>query len=730
MFGVRSTNVLSRRLLASSRSIRGNSSTLSKSLATRSFLLDHSYPKHCHHAYSNNILYKRKRQASPLLKILSSQRQHRFLSSIPTTDLPVKILYASQGGTAQIFAMQLTEALEGEFPDLEVTTHGLDEGPPLELLQPGQALHVFLASTTGVGEPPDNARQFYRWLQEEADNDVLKGLDFCVFGLGNQKAHPNHYNVIGKGLHEKILALGGNPVYELGLGDDGECIEDDYDTWMENLMDAVYRGEGVEEGETAEEPEPAKDELAPGEEANTSTPTVDDPNITLEPCAAAKDASGTRRISAKYERLQLTPSDTDLSQSDLLHLETPFYQENTQALPVVTNRPLNANAGENGLFEMRVSLQGTGLEYETGDHIMVYPRNSEALVEGYLQHIDVDPHYIVEASEDARYPHPSGITVKETLQHAVDLSAVPPPNVARLLMGRKDIDYKNEIANPRRTVLDLLSSAPRKFALEEILYSLPPMKARYYSIASSNLVHPDEVFLVYRPVQYTSSQGHLRLGTCTSYLKNMMGREDAELDDYNTHDETASSHLIAAINSNPTFRLPEDRQTPVLFIAGGCGVAPIRAFLEERIQMVAEKSGPFGEGYLFLGFRSPADAPYKSLIQRAFQCGAISNLHITYNSGCSKGSNTPTLGVDDALRAHTSCGLVSDAVGEHGEQLYSFFERQGHTYICGGARLFGVAIENQVHLLLQNHGNLSENEATKYLQQMLEDGRFNEDLSD
>ena len=135
-----------------------------------------------------------------------------------------------------------------------------------------------------------------------------------------------------------------------------------------------------------------------------------------------------------------------------------------------------------------------------------------------------------------------------------------------------------------------------------------------------------------------------------------------------------------------------------------------------------ESRTPYGEGYLFLGFRSPGDAPYKNLIRSAFQCGAINNVHLTYTSGCGKGANASLFG-DNDIRAHTSCGLVSDAVGEHGEQLYSFFERGGYTFICGGARMFGVAIENEVHSILKGQGNLSDDEATDYLRRLLDEGR-------
>ena len=97
-----------------------------------------------------------------------------------------------------------------------------------------------------------------------------------------------------------------------------------------------------------------------------------------------------------------------------------------------------------------------------------------------------------------------------------------------------------------------------------------------------------------------------------------MGTHDAILDDEYQLDSASppSSNLIAAVNSNPTFRLPDDRQTPVLFVAGGCGVAPIRAFLEERLEMLQRAGSPsdyFGKGMLFLGFRTPGTAIWSRL---------------------------------------------------------------------------------------------------------------------
>jgi len=433
-----------------------------------------------------------------------------LLDHVDAKNLPVKILYASQGGTAQIFAMQLAEALE-EIPGgdkRDVTVQGLHEGFPPSLLgvdgndnsEDNAAVHIFLTATAGVGEPPDNARQFYEWLMNQSSSNDFEKVQYTVFGLGNQKAHPNHYNVVGKALDAKLNELGANRIYPLGLGDDGECIEDDYDTWMEDFLETVYRssndGVSISSAEDSMPVQEEEEKASAVDEEKVTLPTesgaaatTEDSGVILASCAGAKDKSGKRAVSSKYGRLKLAPSSTDVVRDNMMQLSAsdtgskPFYSPQTQPLQVLSNRPLNTQAGENGLYEMRVSLTSNNpkerLTYETGDHLMVYPQNSEAIVTGFLQQFDVDPHATIHPPETPGkhpYPHPTGITLTETLRHCVELTAAPSPAFARHILGRPKLDYKNEIAKPHRTVLDLMAEAGRQFALEEILYNLPPMK--------------------------------------------------------------------------------------------------------------------------------------------------------------------------------------------------------------------------------------------------------------
>jgi len=643
------------------------------------------------------------------------------ISPLSRKDQPVRILYASQGGTAMLFSQELEEALGDELGKecTILSWKEAGENSPQEVLTPGEALHVFLTSVSGVGEPPDNGREFFQWIMEQepvgGGGVSWNEVEYTVFGLGNSKAHPNHYNVIGKALDAKLKALGAQRVLELGLGDDGDCIEDDFDKFLENLLQLLR---DAEEGES-----PPEAELEPADEqtvvqSHSQDAKKDDsssPRVSCPPGVSSRE-DGTRLASTKRPTIKLLTPVTDIVRENLFHLQgTPnqFYPSSVKEWEVNSNQSLAPQGGDTALHEMKIRIvPGQKLEYETGDHLKIYPRNSQVIVDAYLERLEVNRHSIV-ADEDQtadNYPHPKGLTINETLTHCVDLGATPSPSFARFLLGRKDIDYRTDIALARRTVIDLLGEQgpEKKIALEDLLYELPPMKPRYYSIASSSLMRPDEIVLVFRPCKYVSSRGILREGVCTSYMLHQAAAAVGSV-----VDNTTTSSIPAVVNSNPGFRLPEDPSSPILMIAGGCGIAPIRAFIEERSAMRSSNLGPCK---LFLGFRSPEDEAYQPLIQKALATGALTDAKITYSYGCRE--------------PHQVCMLVSEMIRIQGKEVWDHFENGGYTYMCGGARTFGAAVEAEMIDVLQQHGDMSWDEAQTYLRSLAQSGRLLEDLAD
>ncbi len=635
--------------------------------------------------------YLRQNVAWPLLVRLSTF----------TTAQPIRILYASQTGTAKLFAYQLLEELSDNYPNRDISVKGWHEvNNPADLLTTG-SLHVFMTSVAGVGEPPDNGKKFYSWVMNES-KPSLKGLDYCVFGLGSTAGHLPYYNVIGKNLDKRLEELGASRKLEIGLGDDGDCIEDDFDNWSANLIDILKDKPSDADGVSAAQVEAQVETNKPTTSLEGGSPRVKCPGVAIA-------ADEKRMISSKYPTLNLIPRETDIVRHHLFDEDgsnlNSFYSERTIKFDVISNKLAEINGGESGMNEMELMQNENSssemCNYEAGDQLAIYPANSQCVVEALLDNLDVDRHAVIsEEGQPESYPFPTGLTVYETLSHCADLGALVSPNFARMILQRKDIDYKAEIAHPRRTLVELLLQHQRKLSLEDLLFQIAPMKPRYYSIASSSVKHPTRIRLLYRKIKYVTSLGSLREGVCTSYLS------------YKGHlsNQDRTAHLAAYINHNSEFRLPKEGHVPILMIAVGCGVSPIRALLEERVALI-EAGRRLGSARLFLGFRTPDDEVFKAPVKEAIKIGALDDVSVTFASG------------DEDKR------LVTDVLLDEGEYIWNHFESGGVAFLCGGARSFGAAVEDVLLKIFQSHGSLEYSDSEQYLRRLRKEKKIMDELA-
>lgn len=629
------------------------------------------------------------------LRAFSHKFNIRALSTASSlVERPLRILYATQTGTAKQFATELQQELSNYVENISVKA--LNEDPPATLLQDNNAVYLFLTSTSGVGEVPNNGRTFFQYIAE--NKDQIQPIDYCIFGLGNKAAHPNHFNAAAKLLEESLQKQKCNPILPLALGDDGDCIEDDFDQFQSKLVQRL-QGKQVEPETVApqrSEKSKSADEDGQAYYVKPSPPKkggsggpVYSSECGFIPSSTSKKGGQRKASIMGYPELKLTPAESTIVRQEL---PMTYYDDHVYSNQVAYNINMNTEAVANGLHELCLSLPQGHAPYEAGDHFVVYPRNADCVVEAYLQLLDVDPHTKIEAVP-SNYPHPTGLTVYETLSHFVDLGSPPSPSFSRFLTGLgQELNYKQDIVHPQRTVLDLFYEyhPQETLNLEDLLNNLTPMKPRYYSIASSPRKHPDEILLTYRPVRYLTNRGSMRQGISTSYMASLK----------------EGSHVMGYVSSNPKFRLPEDPMTPICLIAGGCGIAPIRAFLEDRLSDDRRCS----PAIVFLGFRNPADQAYKDILEEATKRGVVDQSFVTF-----------VMGVPESR-------FVTHSMRAQSQQILEHFERGGYTYLCGGARTFGVAVEQEVLTMLQERMSLED--ATAYLQKMIHEGRFCEDLAD
>ena len=711
---------------------------------------------------------------------MSSLCVHRWFSTSSSENpshaidsVSVRILYGTTGGTAQLFAMDLAQALEGSGTVEAVVVESLEQYKSLsDLIQEPQqqqddddpsapqdkkndTVTIFLVSTSGVGEPPASIRDFYN---NTVLNENLHATDraitptrpfsFAIFGLGNSVAHPNHYNVVGKRLHEFLEKQDhASAVIPLALGDDGDCLEDDFDQWQEQVVEYFRRRKEGRGNDDSSDSSGDKKNLSnihqkeaiidasnqrATEEASIFSST-ESKNM-MKACPGAKSGFRFHSQSTKYPFLILDPPPSQdehpiqRRRGNLFDFCPEWYQQNgnssnARQFQVMYQRHLSTSATPSGLHEIAFERNPETDCYETGDHFVIYPRNDDSLVEAYLDYLDLIPSAIVSPNNldgDAgggsnKYPFPLGLTVQETLSFCVDLNATPTPQFSRMLTNNNVTNYKEQIFNPRRTVLDLLYEYGTTISLEDLLYNQPLLSPRYYSIASSPSSEPqNKLLLTYRPIHYMNSRGVLRQGTCTSFMSRL----------------TTGSTIVGEIRSNPKFRLPHNPQTPILMVAGGCGVAPIHSMLQERLaaqRTNADLLHATGKALLFLGFRDAEDVAYSELIEECLANGVLDRAYITTWDG--NGEDRHDMPAEDS-HIGWSCGKVTDALQQRGEELWNHFEDGGHTFLCGGARTFGAAVEKEVVDIIHEHGNLSPEESSEYLRRMIAEGRFQEDLAD
>jgi NADPH-ferrihemoprotein reductase len=619
----------------------------------------------------------------------------------------------------------------------------LHEAPPEKLvgLEKGnQESHsddaiILLLSCFGTGQPTENAKSFIQWLNSdnEAAKSLLRNRNYAVFGLGNSRTHKQNYNIVGKKADARLEELGGKRIHALGLGDDSECIEDDFDSWSKSLIETLAKLDSQDVNmvvDNASKGENCKGNpdffAAPvpnvNEEVNVTDTNSYSGSLCLSELARETKSLAKASITVVHNFPELLLNDcypAGRKPKKQLFDCPNFYAEGTAPFSVLSNRVLSP--GQESLREAVLAPCGLseGL-YRVGDLLWIYPQNHPIQVAAYVRAMNMNPRAIIEGvlemdrnSKPRQYPYPLGLTVHETLQHCVDLSASPSLSLARAILGQ-EVDYKTTIDEPRRTTLDLLlEPGSRKLSLSELLCLLPPMRPRYYSISSSPNVHPNEIRIVYRPVKYITSRGVLREGVATSYLSLTVPAFDD--DERGEHYKTFFPTVAAGVMQNSGFSLPDNPSIPIVMIAGGCGIAPFRSFLEERLylaQTVVEDNS-LGEAYLFFGVRHEDDEVYRTIINHAQEAGAITKAIISHSN--------PFCG--DAR-------FVANDLEANGELIYGLLKRGGHIYLCGGATGLAWTSVNAIKAIIAQHGKMGTEEAENYFERLLQEGRYHEDISD
>jgi sulfite reductase (NADPH) flavoprotein alpha-component len=360
---------------------------------------------------------------------------------------------------------------------------------------------------------------------------------------------------------------------------------------------------------------------------------------------------------------------------------------------VIENIVLTGRGSTKETRHIELSLADSGLAYQPGDALGVVPRNDPALVGALLEQLAL--------SADAPVTVKQGATsLGAALTSTFEITAATPrfldhwaeiTNAAELqaLRAADQAEARTAFLHNHH-ILDIVSRFPATgIDAGRFVAGLRPLQPRLYSIASSLAAAPDEAHLTVSTVRYTLHDLP-RAGVASSYLAAR---------------DVADATVPVYIQSNDHFHLPDD-DTPILMIGAGTGVAPYRAFMQER-----EARGASGRSWLFFGERNfRSDFLYQVEWQSLLKSGVLSRLDLAFSRDAA-----PKTYVQDRLR-------------RQGRDIYAWLEEGAHLYVCGDAAHMAPDVHAALTDIVAEHGGLDRDGAGAYLSELQRDRRYRLDV--
>jgi sulfite reductase (NADPH) flavoprotein alpha-component len=369
-----------------------------------------------------------------------------------------------------------------------------------------------------------------------------------------------------------------------------------------------------------------------------------------------------------------------------------YSREQPFAATVLANQRIVGRDSGRDVRHVELSLEGSGLHYQPGDALGVWPRNPPALVGQWLEVLQLDGAQEV-AYQGRTLPLRQWLDREReiTRLHRGFIAALAAAGghdaLARLLQPEQSTQLAAMLADDQP--IDLLRRYPATWRPEALLAALRPLAPRLYSIASSPKAVGEEVHLTVAVVDY-EAHGSAHWGAASSLLATTA--EDGRLPVF--------------IEPNERFRLPADDSRDIIMIGPGTGVAPFRAFVQER-----RESGAAGRNWLFFGNRHFAsDFLYQVEWQQALQDGSLYRLDLAF----SRDSEQKT--------------YIQQRLRERGAELHAWLKGGAHIYVCGDSKHMARDVHAALVDVIAAHGGHSPEAAQAWLGELLQQGRYARDV--
>ncbi len=358
---------------------------------------------------------------------------------------------------------------------------------------------------------------------------------------------------------------------------------------------------------------------------------------------------------------------------------------------LLKNVPLNRPGSSKEARHYEIALGGSGLTYEVGDALGVLPENCAELVADVLGALGatgdepvVLEHSVVPLRLALAQRFELGRPTTELLAEISKRGSAG--DLTALLAPERADDLKKWLHG--RDVLDVLLLAPKTLTAADLLPLLRKMSPRLYSISSSPKAHPGEVHLTVGAVRY-EAHSRARKGVASTFLA-----------------DRAGDIVKVFVNPSHGFRPPSSGDVPMIMVGPGTGIAPFRAFLEERAA-----AGAKGRNWLFFGDQKrEVDFLYEEQLVAWHKSGFLTRLDVAFSR-------------DQAEKIY-----VQDRMLQSANELWSWLEAGGHFYVCGDASRMAKDVDAALHKIIETAGGKTADEAKAYVEKMKSEKRYQRDV--